>query len=164
MKIDIVQLMSNEDASIDFDYDVTFTQNAFESMIVFEKPVHIAGTIRNAYGAILLHLAVEGNYQTQCDRCLKPIQETIETGGDFVVVTRQEQEQDENVLVASKGLLDLTDVAQNCILLALPMKHLCTQACKGLCPNCGKNLNEGPCNCSQKEIDPRLLKLKELLK
>ena len=39
--------------------------------------------------------------------------------------------------------------------LAVPMKNLCSEDCKGLCPKCGKNLNEGLCNCNEENIDPR---------
>jgi len=43
--------------------------------------------------------------------------------------------------------LDLTEAIRQCALLAIPMKPLCREDCAGLCPNCGHNLNQGPCNC-----------------
>jgi uncharacterized protein len=46
--------------------------------------------------------------------------------------------------------------------LALPMKALCSEACKGLCPTCGTNLNTGTCDCNIKWEDPRLAALKAL--
>ncbi|MBR2488852.1 MAG: DUF177 domain-containing protein, partial [Clostridia bacterium] len=45
----------------------------------------------------------------------------------------------------------------------LPMKHLCSEKCKGICSKCGKNLNDGKCECPEKEIDPRLQILADLL-
>lgn len=59
--------------------------------------------------------------------------------------------------------IDLTEVIRQNILLAIPPRPLCRSKCAGLCPLCGKNLNEGLCNCTREEIDPRLEKLKELL-
>ena len=47
------------------------------------------------------------------------------------------------------------------VLLALPMKLICTEDCRGLCPRCGANLNETDCNC-EKDVDPRLASLKAL--
>lgn len=58
--------------------------------------------------------------------------------------------------------IDLTDLIKEQILLSLPMQPLCSSYCKGLCPKCGKALNEGPCNCETKELDPRLAILKKL--
>lgn len=59
--------------------------------------------------------------------------------------------------------IDLTEVIRQDILLAIPPRPLCRSKCAGLCPICGKNWNEGPCDCKRAEIDPRLEKLKELL-
>jgi uncharacterized protein len=59
--------------------------------------------------------------------------------------------------------INLTDDIRDYALLAIPMKSLCSENCKGLCPNCGANLNDGPCKCKEEKIDPRwepLLKLK----
>ena len=49
------------------------------------------------------------------------------------------------------------------LFLGLPTRDLCREGCRGLCPKCGKNLNEGDCGCDRKEIDPRLAVLKKFL-
>jgi uncharacterized protein len=59
--------------------------------------------------------------------------------------------------------IDLTEVVRQDILLAIPPRPVCRSKCAGLCPVCGKNWNEGPCDCKREETDPRLEKLKELL-
>lgn len=59
--------------------------------------------------------------------------------------------------------IDLTEVVRQIILLAIPPSPICRSKCAGLCPSCGKNWNDGPCQCKRDEIDPRLEKLKELL-
>jgi len=59
--------------------------------------------------------------------------------------------------------IDLSEVIRQDILLAIPPRPLCHSQCAGLCPMCGKNWNEGPCNCRREDIDPRLEKLKQLL-
>jgi uncharacterized protein len=58
--------------------------------------------------------------------------------------------------------LDLTEAVRQYSLLAIPMKTLCKKNCAGLCPTCGKNLNEGQCDCPKDDIDPRWSKLAEL--
>jgi len=59
--------------------------------------------------------------------------------------------------------IDLTEAVRQYALLAMPMKALCREDCKGLCPTCGHNLNQGPCDCLSREVDPRWSKLSELL-
>ena len=61
------------------------------------------------------------------------------------------------------GVLDLEDTVRTDVLLELPGKVLCSEDCKGLCCQCGKNLNEGSCTCEKKQIDPRLAVLSQLL-
>lgn len=58
------------------------------------------------------------------------------------------------VIFYENPLLDLTAVAAEQVQLAVPMKPLCGEGCRGLCPRCGRRLNEGPCECPQ-EIDAR---------
>ncbi len=57
----------------------------------------------------------------------------------------------------------LAELATADILLELPTSVLCVESCKGLCPVCGANLNEGDCGCDRSQRDPRLDKLRELL-
>lgn len=58
--------------------------------------------------------------------------------------------------------VQLEDVLQEQVLLALPLKLLCREDCKGLCPHCGKNLNVESCSCSEDREDPRWTALKEI--
>jgi uncharacterized protein len=65
-------------------------------------------------------------------------------------------------IIDEQHILDLTEAARQYSLLAIPMKALCKKDCAGLCPTCGKNLNEGKCRCPSVKIDPRWSKLAEL--
>ncbi len=60
-------------------------------------------------------------------------------------------------------ILDLAEAIRQYTLLAVPMKPLCREECAGLCQNCGKNLNQGPCDCPAQDVDPRWSKLTKLL-
>ena len=59
-------------------------------------------------------------------------------------------------------VLDLTEAIRQYALLAIPMKTLCRQDCAGLCPNCGHNLNEGPCNCLPQETESQWVRVKQI--
>lgn len=60
-------------------------------------------------------------------------------------------------------VIDLTEAIRQYTLLAIPMKPLCREDCAGLCPNCGRNLNQGPCGCPEQPVDPRWSELTKLL-
>lgn len=64
--------------------------------------------------------------------------------------------------IDERHVLDLTEAIRQYELLAIPMKPLCREDCAGLCPYCGHNLNQGPCGCLRREVDPRWAKLYKL--
>src|SRR5579872_1541022 len=109
--------------------------------------------------------------ELQCARCLEPVQQDImrdfellyrplgaDAGRDELSVTDAEAEIG---YYQGDGLL-LEDVLREQVLLALPLKITCREDCKGLCPQCGKNLNQEQCSCSTEVADPRWDALKEV--
>jgi uncharacterized protein len=66
-------------------------------------------------------------------------------------------------LIDEHHVIDLTEAIRQCALLAAPMKPLCRENCAGLCLNCGRDLNLGPCDCSVPTDDPRWSELTRLL-
>jgi uncharacterized protein len=65
--------------------------------------------------------------------------------------------------IIEDGFLDMDEQLREQMEIEFPIRFLCREDCRGLCSKCGKNLNEGDCNCNHKEIDPRLLPLQKLL-
>ena len=100
-----------------------------------------------------------------CDRCAAAFSREIRFPIDVVLVTELQNEEDEDewVFPLEGDSADLDDIVRTVFVLNLDSKLLCKDDCKGLCCRCGKNLNDGPCNC-QKELDPRFAALKQLLK
>lgn len=97
-------------------------------------------------------------------RCAEPIQKPMSLSLHKILVEdlqNREDADDEYVLVQDSAL-DLSDLLREELLLFFPTKMLCKPDCKGLCCKCGKNLNDGPCDC-QKDVDPRLESLLQLL-
>src|SRR5262245_49159911 len=89
----------------------------------------------------------------ECDRCLAPLSVPIEQSFDLLYVpplgTGDERELGENDLSTGfyQGqVIDVDDLVREQIELALPMARLCREDCRGLCPECGANLNEGQCS------------------
>ena len=105
----------------------------------------------------------------ECDRCLTDLSVRVEESFELLYVpplgTGDEHELGENDLSLGfyqDGVIDVDDLAREQIELALPMARLCTEECRGLCPECGANLNLGECACSKKQVDTRWAALKEL--
>ena len=99
-----------------------------------------------------------------CDRCASPFDREVSFPINVVLVTElaDEENEDEWVFPLEGDSADLDDIVRTVFVLNLDSKLLCKEDCKGLCHRCGKNLNDGPCNC-QKELDPRFAALKQLL-
>ena len=97
---------------------------------------------------------VSGHIECQkiftCDRCLA--QATENQIHEFA------EEFDKSAAV--DDLIDVTELLRDVLLAGQPMKNLCKADCKGLCPVCGANLNEGDCGCDKFIVDPRLAALK----
>jgi uncharacterized protein len=132
----------------------------------------IARLIRTIDGVLAtgkLHCSLELN----CSRCLEPfsypiqfaLEEEFHPAIDIITgATLPRGDNDDNATrIDDHHTLDLTEVIRQDLLLALPAHPVCRSKCLGLCPRCGKNLNEGPCDCKRDDIDPRLTVLKELL-
>ena len=124
----------------------------------------ICGSLTDYSGQIQFRADVRFFYETVCDRCLKPIKSVLEFSIDAPAVNRKESENAEGeTVVVENEALDLKEIVTRGVLEYLPAKHLCKDACKGLCPSCGADLNEGACSC-KKPVDPRLEGLKEFFK
>lgn len=126
-------------------------------------PVIYKGEIYKMQGEYLINVDINYTYSTQCDRCLKPITNEANTtlSGKLIQDDVDEFEEDENLIYYENDFLDLNKYISMEIISSLPMKSLCDEECKGICPSCGKDLNNGECNCETKEIDPRFEKLKD---
>ena len=108
----------------------------------------------------------------QCSRCLKDFLKVMNVPIDVVYHPVEELKGEEMHEVKFEELdmdfysgveLDLLNLMNEQIILNLPMKPLCTHLCKGICMKCGEDLNEGSCNCTTDDIEPRLVVLKKLI-
>jgi len=120
---------------------------------------------------IRLHGKLVTSLELSCARCLEAVVQNVnrsfellyrplgvDSGHAELSITDAEA----NIgYYQGEGLL-LEDALCEQVLLAVPLKTLCREECKGLCPQCGKNLNEGPCTCVEQLKDPRWTALQEI--
>ncbi len=127
----------------------------------FCAPVKAEVELTSFGGSVALEAQVGFPLTMPCDRCCEVFtREYAYRFSHAIVRELASSEDDGEFILVEDGRLDLDGLLREDILLELPGKFLCREDCAGLCPKCGKNLNEGPCGCSQREIDPRWEALK----
>jgi uncharacterized protein len=126
---------------------------------------------RQDTGRYRLRGHVNGELELTCGRCLEPFTMPVAGSFDLRYVPRvvegggSEREVGEDDLTTAfyaDDQIDLSELINEQFHLALPMKPLCAEDCKGLCPHCGTNLNSERCSCDNKWEDPRLAALRAL--
>ena len=129
----------------------------------FVPPVEADITVRNRAGLVEFEADVSFTYRFECDRCAKAADRSYAYKFRHIIVEKLSDESGDDHIEAPDYKLDTDALLRDDVLLELPSKFLCKESCKGLCPKCGKNLNEGKCGCPEKEPDPRLATLAKLL-
>jgi uncharacterized protein len=117
------------------------------------------------------HGGLEATVVVPCSRCTLPHQVPLQVEVDESVVLEQiddptafqEGEAEEPIPVLSGDSIDLSELVRQMLILAVPPRSLCQPECRGLCPHCGTDLNRQPCSCAERQVDPRLEALRELL-
>jgi uncharacterized protein len=134
-------------------------------------PVELGFDIHKDKDKFRLEGHLRAELELACSRCLEPYRFTVDTDFDqrylpfSAASTELESEVQEDDLETSyyrDDQIDLDELMREQFYLALPMKPLCRDDCRGLCPQCGMNLNTGTCNCSPVWEDPRLAALKAI--
>ncbi|MDE7253459.1 MAG: DUF177 domain-containing protein [Acetatifactor sp.] len=113
---------------------------------------------------------VEGSCKLQfvaaCDRCLTEVPVTLELDFDRTVVSpgtnAEDEETEDNLGVMDGYHLDTEALVYDEIIVNWPVKILCKEDCKGVCPVCGQNLNERECGCDTFVPDPRMAAIKDI--
>lgn len=123
--------------------------------------VTVTGQVENRAGIVKLELENSVEFSSECDRCSRPIKQMLPFRTEYLLVEERSNEDHDYLLVVQNDELDIDELVLDSLMLSLPSKQLCKDDCKGLCPRCGQDLNEGACGCPEKEPDPRLMKLKD---
>jgi uncharacterized protein len=138
-------------------------------------PVKLTARVSKDAQKVRLAGRVQTTLETDCGRCLEPFTVPVDAkldlmflpdAGDGAVQVAGEKEvreEDTGVSFYKDDTIDLGEVMRDEFFLALPMKPLCKDDCKGLCPLCGANWNRDTCTCKAEWVDPRLAVLKKLL-
>ena len=164
MMLGLSKIIDRPGASLPFSTSVDLSDLRFGTSCPISEPVEASGTVRNTAGVLVMKGQIHTTIHGVCDRCANEFTSYVETPIDVVLVQElsNEENEDEWVFPLEGDSADLDDIVRTVFVLNMDSKLLCKPDCKGMCCRCGKNLNDGPCNC-QKELDPRFATLRQLL-
>lgn len=153
-----------EDGTLPISAEFDLSDTEFSGVFPIKTPVKITGEILSRTGIVSLNAEISYAYSADCDRCGTPATRQYRFKyGKTLVTSLANGVEDDDVIVLKDMKFDLYDFVRTEVILSIPSKHLCREDCKGICPKCGKNLNEGKCDCKSDNIDPRLQILQQLL-
>lgn len=169
MEINVAQIRKNFGESYKFHFieeiDTDHENYIINGSVEFNVTVTNTGQVLLAKGMII------GNVQLQCGRCLEDFQLMIKATFDEQYCQESDLEQIDQAGITTDDchiytgdIINFTDQVLETITLSIPMKPVCQDSCRGICPSCGQNLNISDCHCKNEEIDARLEILKQLLK
>ena len=164
MRLGLAKIIDCPGAKVDFSDSVDLSDLLYGTCYPVSEPVLADGTVRNTAGVLVMKGNIRTTIHGVCDRCASEFDQDVDIPIDVVLVKElaNEENEDEWVFPLEGNDADLDEILRTVFVLNMDSKLLCSEDCKGLCCRCGKNLNHGPCGC-QKEIDPRLAALRQLL-
>lgn len=163
MLLQLKPLFLGDVSSLPIDCELDFSQVEFQGAYPFSSPVRVTGAVTAATGIVRLRVKATYTFDGVCDRCTAPIHREVTLPLEHILVDSLNHEDESELILVEQYQLPLDELVQADLILNLPLKNLCREDCRGLCPSCGKNLNEGLCGCVRETVDPRLAALKQLL-
>lgn len=163
MLLQLKDVFLSEGTRREFDYSLPLSDFELYGDYPFKSPVKVSAEAVNRAGVVELKIKAVFDYTTRCDRCFEPIVKHFEQVFTHGLATSLIDEENDEYIETADYTLELDEVVTSDILLNLPPKMLCREDCKGLCPKCGSNLNNGDCGCEKQQVDSRLEILKQLI-
>ena len=172
MKPATVSLEAVQDEPLRFDAALEVGVAAFDrEPLLAISPLELSGEVLRIDGGYALSARLVYGGELECSRCLAAYPFREDEAFTLVLYPRRPPTPGEEVelgkddfdaLFYDDPTIALSPIAEERVQVALPMKPLCRPDCRGLCPACGKDLNQGPCGCTHETVDPRWEALKGL--
>lgn len=155
MLVSLKQILKGDVKEIpfEFDYSIDLEEQFKTTGIIEATPIHTTGKVARVSSELFLEMQLEGKLTFLCTRCLN--QAEYDFKRNLNKVLRSEETDELEMIHYENSQLDMKKIIQEEIMISLPTQVLCSENCKGLCPDCGINLNEETCDCEDKKIDPR---------
>ncbi len=138
MNVDLLPIIKNENEKVVFQGPLSYEYDGADIT------VDVSGYVVNFAGTLEIHGDAKAEISAPCARCLQPVKSEMELTIDEVV--------GENEIELEGMLLDISSVVYGELIVNIPIRFVCNDHCKGLCPKCGANLNITQCECKEDEI------------
>jgi uncharacterized protein len=171
--VESLSLETVVDEPLRFDFELPFTLQALDrELLVAISPARIAGEVTRIEGGHALSARLTWSGQLECSRCLAPYPFQNEEEFSLVLYPRRPIAQTEiemdredfDAYFYDDPVVPVAPIVEERIQMAVPMKPLCREECRGLCLRCGSDLNVSECECVFDEVDPRWRALQLLKK
>lgn len=166
MLIDLTDIIKDYGGKLELSEEFDMPKQHFLGEdFVFEGKCVLKGHIFNNTKMLELKADVTGKATVHCSRCGKPMSIDVNFPISEVLARDDVSYPEEDEVVSYSGNeIELDEIITNSFLMNVSGKYLCSEDCRGLCPKCGKNLNDGDCGCDRDVMDPRWEKLAEIMK
>ncbi|HNX69402.1 MAG TPA: DUF177 domain-containing protein [Candidatus Omnitrophota bacterium] len=136
MKFILADLKEGVPVEVSGAYDAKAIEVEFPDML-FTEPIRLSGSVEKAAGTLRFQGQLCTAVKRHCGRCLKEAAETIDRDFDWIYDLHNKEE------------IEPVEDVRELLIIEHPLVHLCRAECKGLCTQCGKDLNEGACKCKE---------------
>ena len=143
--------LASFDSVKEIEYELKKNDISFESALEFEDGLKLSIVLtKDKSDTVIVEGRINGNIISTCSRCLEEHKGKISTS--FAVVYKEksvfsDDDEESESYYYENNSLDLYDYIRDTMILEIPIKPVCSVECKGLCSNCGKNLNKEKCEC-----------------
>jgi uncharacterized protein len=127
-----------------------------------EAPIEVSARLDGLVEGVWLDGVVRGTYELECVRCLTPVTESFELEASELFGTDVVADSEEGYPLTGDQI-ELEPLVRDVVVLGMPARSLCRDGCRGLCVQCGTNLNETACDCTTEAGHPAFEGLAQLL-
>jgi uncharacterized protein len=167
MILDISSVLSGKSAEEIYEFSYKIPEEYFQELGVTKMdPISVTARVSSfEKDELSINVSYRASYVTQCSRCLKPVEKSIDNSLEKVIYLKKSGEEfDDDKAFISGMKLNVGLIVAEDILLNMPITTICGEECRGLCSVCGCDLNVTQCDCHKEDIDPRLESLKNFFK
>lgn len=126
-------------------------------------PQGVTVAVDRVAGGFLITIYADAKLYGPCARCLDEAVLEVRAEQQEFAPTAKDGWEESDLSAFIKGMVvDVAGIAREAVVLSLPSQIVCSPSCRGLCPQCGQDLNQGPCGCPPSEPDDRWGKLEDL--
>jgi uncharacterized protein len=134
----------------------------------FAGPVNAMLNLFRQGDKVFVKAKLSVDIESECARCLNTVHRTLESSSENQYRPLPKMPRylldDIGIRYYTEEYIDLSEDLRESLLLELPVKVVCSEDCRGLCPHCGQNLNEGKCDCSPEPEETKASKFADLVK